>query len=139
MAMSFYISQPESTPRAYQGLSDGDVASMANLPLQVEQPHPTMPAVMVGEPSPAAPFIHQVAKAHHAIGDRLSQAGWSGFGEALCYLAQQSQGNPVAFVDKVSGKKGSNGNEILENLIPIPITFHLHSWSMPFPSSWMIL
>jgi hypothetical protein len=100
--MSLYISQPDATPQAYLHASDGDVASMLNLPLQVERPHETLPAVMIGEASEVAPLIHTIAVTFRSMGERLSSERWSGLGEALCWVATQSRGDMTACVDKVS-------------------------------------
>jgi len=110
-ALSLYLSSAESnqsaledalSSRRMQKASLDDVATHMRISIVVEKPHPTLPAVMVGEKGgPLLPFVQRTVDVLRETGDFLVQNSYPNFGVFLAEGLKEARGDPETFVSWV--------------------------------------
>lgn len=88
--------------RRMQNASLDDVASHMRISIVVEKPHPTIPAITIGEQGgPLLPFVQRVVKVLRETGDFLVKQGYANFGVFLEEGLKEAKGDPEILVSRL--------------------------------------
>lgn len=90
------------TSRGMQSATLDEVASHARLSIMVEKPHPTMPAITVGEKGgPLLPFVQYLVDVLRETGEVLVGAGYASLGAFIAEGLVQAKGDPEILVSRL--------------------------------------
>jgi hypothetical protein len=111
LVFSLYISSATSTEstledalssRRMQNASLDEIASHMRISIVVEKPHPTIPAIMIGEKGgPFLPFVQRVVKVLRETGDFLVKSGYASFGVFLAEGLKEAKGDPEILISRL--------------------------------------
>lgn len=110
LVFSLYISSTDSSDEETNILTSkgmtlataSTVASHMRLSIMVEKPHPTMPAITVGEQGgPLLPFVLRVVETLKEVGTVLRKGGYANMGMFLAEGIESSKGDPEEMVSRM--------------------------------------
>jgi hypothetical protein len=109
LVLSFHISQTDLSARGLSGMTAHDIASLAQIPVSEDTPHPTIQGLQIGQPTKLVRMAEEIARVLRETGDILVKGGYQNLGTFVIECAKRA---------KVDGKGVSASRFIYH--VPLP-------------------
>jgi hypothetical protein len=110
LVLSFHISQTDLSARGLSGMTAHDIATLAQIPVSEEIPHPTIQGLQIGKSNQLARMAEEIAGVLRETGDVLVKGGYQTLGAFIIECAKRA---------KVDGK-GLSASRFIYHVPPPP-------------------
>jgi hypothetical protein len=91
LVISFHISQTDLSANGLEKITSHDIASMAQLPITEDIPHPTLEGVEIGQPTKLAKMTEAIVRVLNDTGEVLKNGGYQSLGTFVIDCAKKSK------------------------------------------------